>query len=210
LEDLCRAYWPPIYAYVRRHGYSVQDAQDLTQGFFARLLEKRALEAVDPARGRFRSFLLASLRNFLANEWDKSTARKRGGKEPLISFETLAAEPEADLAWTQELTAEKLFDRRWALAVLERVLSAIRAEYDRDGKTCLFEELKPTLTGQAEAAPYGEIAARLAMSEGAIKVAVHRLRHRYRTLLREEIAHTVSSPEMVEEELRSLFAALEG
>ena len=209
LETLCRTYWQPIYAFIRRQGQSPPDAQDLTQEFLARLLEKRGLEKVGPSKGRFRSFLLASLKHFLANEWDKARAQKRGGGYVLVPFDTQLAEAGCGLESAAQHTAEKTFERRWALTLLAQVLARLRAEYASGGKTELFEHLKAALSGEGRSVPYAEIATRLKMSEGALRVAVHRLRQRYRELLREEIAHTVSSKEEVEEEIRALFAALE-
>jgi RNA polymerase sigma factor (sigma-70 family) len=208
LETLCRAYWHPIYAFVRRQGHSPHDAQDLTQEFFARLLEKNYLGGVDRAKGRFRSFLLVCLKHFLANEWDKAGAQKRGAHPVLIPINVRTAETSYGLEPAESATADKIFERRWALTLLEQVLARLRAEYTRDGKAKAFDELKSTLTGERRSVPYAEIGARLGISEGAVKVAVHRLRHRYRELLREEIAHTVSSPAQVEQEIRALFAAL--
>jgi RNA polymerase sigma-70 factor (ECF subfamily) len=208
LEKLCRAYWFPIYAFVRRQGHNPHDAQDLTQDFFARLLEKKYLAEADPARGRFRSFLLASLKHFLANEWDKAKAQKRGGGQVLIPIDVAAAETSGGLEPADDLTAEKIFERRWALTLLEQVLRRLRAEYVRDGKENLFEQLKPTLTEASRSVRYAEIATRLGTTEGAVKVAVHRLRQRYREVLRAGIADTVAGPGEVEDEIRNLFAAL--
>jgi len=208
LENLCRAYWFPIYAFVRRQGQNPDDAQDLTQEFFARLLEKKQLAVADPARGRFRSFLLASLKHFLANEWDKARARKRGGGQMLIPIDAADAETKYGLEPADPATAEKIFEQRWALAMLDQVLRRLRAEYVRDGRENLFEKLKPTLTEASRTVAYAEIATRLRTTEGAVKVAVHRLRQRYREVLRAEIADTVASPGEVEDEIRNLFAAL--
>ncbi|HWH68358.1 MAG TPA: sigma factor-like helix-turn-helix DNA-binding protein, partial [Candidatus Sulfotelmatobacter sp.] len=174
------------------------------------LLEKKYLGAVDPAKGRFRSFLLAALKHFLANEWDKAKAQKRGGHQVFIPIDSQSAETAYHVEPAEQVTPETIYERRWALTLLDQVLARLRAEYLRDGKTELFEQLKSTLTGERRSLPYAEIAQRLQTSEGAVKVAVHRLRQRYRQLLREEIAHTVSRPEEVEEEIRALFAALAG
>jgi len=209
LEKLCRTYWPPIYAFVRRQGHSSHDAQDLTQEFFARLLEKNSLASVERSKGRFRSFLLASLKHFLANEWDKARAQKRGGGQILIPIDAKAAESTCGFELADSLTAEKIFERRWALALLEQVMSRLRADYAGTGKAMQFERLKATLTGERSSIPYAEIGAALGQSEGAVKVAVHRLRQRYRELLREEIAQTVSRPDEVQEEIRALFSALQ-
>ncbi len=208
LEKLCRAYWSPIYAFVRRQGHSPHDAQDLTQGFFERLLEKNYLADVDRSRGRFRSFLLGALKHFLANEWDKAHAQKRGGGQTLIPFDLVTAETAFSIEPADNLTADKIFDRRWALTLLEQVLRRLRAGYASEGKENLFEQLKPTLTEASRSVPYAQIAARLGSTEGAVKVAVHRLRQRYRELLRAEIAETVASPPTeVEDEIQTLFAA---
>ncbi len=210
LEKLCRAYWPPIFAFVRRQGHGPHDAQDLTQEFFARLLAKNYLGTVDPARGRFRSFLLASLKHFLANEWDKAGAQKRGGHQVLIPIDIQSTETSVGVDPADSLTAEKIFEQRWALTLLDQVLARLRAEYEQEDKKELFEKLKVTLTGERRSIAYAEIGKDLNMSEGAVKVAVHRLRQRYRELLREEIAETVVGPEEVEAEIRALFSALAG
>lgn len=208
LEKLCRTYWPPIYAFVRRQGHAPHDAQDLTQEFFARLLEKHYLGDVDRAKGKFRSFLLASLKHFLANEWDKVRAQKRGGGVIFIPIDARTAEPQYGIEPVHELTADKIFERRWAVTLLDQVLHRLSEEYRGGGKAKLFEELKFTLTGASRSVPYAEVAARLHQTEGAVKVAVHRLRVRYRALLRAEIAVTVASQDEVEDEIRNLFAAL--
>ena len=208
LESLCRTYWQPIYAYVRHRGRSPQDAEDLTQEFFVHLIEKHALGKVSPSKGRFRDFLLASVRNFLANDWDKARAKKRGGDQIIVPFDTQLAEAGVGLPTAAQDTPEKIFERRWALRLLEVVLAHLRAEYEQDGKTALFEALKPSLPGGEGSVPYAEVAERLRVSEGSLRVEVHRLRRRYRELVREEIGHTVASKEEVEDEIRALFAAL--
>ena len=208
LENLCRIYWPPLYAFVRRQGHSPADAQDLTQEFFARLLAKNYLGAVDPSKGRFRSFLLASLKHFLANEWDKAKAAKRGGGAVLVPINTDAAETACGVDPADHVTPDKLFERRWAMTLLEQVLARLREEHAEAGKVELFEQLKSTLTGQRDSLPYAAIATRVGMSEVAIKVTVHRLRQRYREILREEISHTVSGSGEIEDEIRALFSAL--
>ena len=208
LEKLCRSYWFPIYAFVRRQGHGPHDAQDLTQEFFARVLGKNYFADADRSKGRFRSFLLASLKHFLANEWDKAKAQKRGGGQVLIPIDVATAETSCGFEPTDNLTAEKIFERRWALTLLEQVLRRLRAEYVRDDREKLFEQLKPTLTETSRTVAYAEIASRLGTTEGAVKVAVHRLRQRYREVLRAEIADTVASPGEVEDEIRNLFAAL--
>jgi RNA polymerase sigma factor (sigma-70 family) len=210
LARLCQTYWHPLYAYVRRLGNSPPDAQDLTQEFFARLLAKNYLVEADESRGRFRSFLLAALKHFLTNEWHKARAQKRGGGQIPISIDFGTAETSFHHEPADTLTPEKIYERRWALTLLEQVLQRLRQEYARTGREHLFEQLKPTLTEASRAVRYAEIAVRLNLSEGAVKVAVHRLRLRYREVLRAEIADTVASPGEVEDELRNLFAALSG
>lgn len=208
LEELCGAYWQPIYIFVRRQGHSPADAQDLTQAFFARLIEKHYLDTVDPAKGRFRSFLLAALKHFLANEWDKAKAWKRGGRQIIVSMDACLTEAGDAFEPADHASPDKLFERRWALTLLDHVLARLRAEYVNEGKARVFEHLKDTLTGSRQSIGYAQIASHLTTTEGAIKVAAHRLRQRYRALLREEIAQTVSRPEEVEDEIRALFAAL--
>ena len=205
LAKLCEAYWFPLYAFVRRQGLSEHDAQDLTQEFFARLLEKGWLQGVDRARGRFRSWLLAAMKHFLANEWDRNRARKRGGGAVLFSFDELDAESRLQHEPATD-SAEKIYDRRWAMTLLDAVMARLRAEMAGAGKLAHFEALKFSLTGEKNA--YAEVGARLAMSEGAVKIAVHRMRERYRALLRSEIAETVAGTEEIEDELRALMAAL--
>jgi RNA polymerase sigma factor (sigma-70 family) len=207
LATLCRAYWYPLYAFVRRTGKSPHDAQDLTQEFFARLIEKEWLAGVDRQRGRFRSWLLASMKHFLANEWDRANAQKRGGGATVFSIDDTSAERRYAHEPAGHATAENLFDRRWALALLEQVLTRLREEMAGAGKLDQFEALKFCLTGET-AGSYADIARQLGTSEGAIKIAVHRLRERYRALIRAEIANTVSSPSEIDAELRELFAAL--
>jgi RNA polymerase sigma-70 factor (ECF subfamily) len=205
LAKLCHAYWYPLYAYVRRQGVSSHDAQDLTQEFFARQLAKGWLADVERERGRFRSWLLASLKHFLANEWDKARAQKRGGGGQFISIDD-TAESRYDREPADAPTAESLYDRRWALTLLDRVLTRLREEFAVAGKIEQFEILKGVLAG--DRTPYVELAAALGTTEGAVKVAVHRLRGRYRDLIRAEIAETVSSAAELEEELRHLLGAL--
>jgi len=211
LEYLCRLYWFPLYAFVRRQGKSPSDAQDLTQAFFARLVEKRDFGGADRTRARFRSYLLAALKHFLANEWDKERAQKRGGgRENFTSLDAETAETRYSREASDAMSADRIYERNWALALLEEVLRKTHEAYEEEGKTTLFQELKPALTGESDALPYAELAKRLAMNEGAIKVAVHRLRRRYRDLLRAEIEATVESPAEVDDELRHLFAVLSG
>jgi RNA polymerase sigma factor (sigma-70 family) len=208
LASLCQTYWYPLYAYVRRHGHQPDDAQDLTQQFFARLLEKHYLQSADPERGRFRSFLLTAFKRFLSKERDRERTKRRGGGTKLLPLDFEAGERRYSLEPTQEVTAEKIYEQRWALTLLDRVFARLRDEFDQAGKQKDFNRLKVYLTGEAGTPSYQEIAAELEMTEGAVKVAVHRLRRRYRDLVREEIAQTVAGPEDVDEELRHLFAAL--
>jgi RNA polymerase sigma factor (sigma-70 family) len=210
LAKLCQIYWHPLYAYVRRRGHSPEDAQDLTQEFFARLLERNWVAAADRQKGRFRSFLLSAMKHFLANEWDKARAQKRGGGQFLIPLDVATAETSCGIEPADDVTPETIFERRWALTLLEQVLRRLREEHVRDGKEKLFEQLKPTLTEASRAVRYAEMAVQLGASEGAVKVAVHRLRQRYRELLRAEIADTVASPDEIEDEIRNLFSALAG
>ncbi len=210
LENLCRTYWYPLYAYVRRCGHSPPDAQDLTQEFFARLLERRWVERADRQKGKFRSFLLASLNHFLADEWDRARAQKRGGGAPLIPLQLDTAETRYGHEPADPVTPEQNFERRWALALLEEVLRRLAEEYRQDGRAELFAALNPCLVGDRAAQPYADLAVKLGVSEGTVKSAVHRLRQRYRQLLHEEIAHTVTGPGEVEEELRHLFSVLAG
>jgi RNA polymerase sigma factor (sigma-70 family) len=208
LATLCETYWYPLYAFLRSRGYSAEDAQDLTQAFFARLLEKQTIRHADPARGRFRSFLLASLKNFAANQHDREIARKRGGDVPILSLEIETAEGRFQMEPPSDETPERVFDRRWALTLLDRVMSRLHAETVHSGKPSQFERLKGYLTGDHPQLSYAETATHLATSEGAIKVAVHRLRRRFRDLIRDEIAQTVSSPEEIEDELRHLWSSV--
>ncbi len=210
LARLCQTYWGPLYAYARRVGNAPHDAQDLTQEFFARLLGKNFLADADESRGRFRSFLLGAFKHFLANEWDKASAQKRGGGQIPIPIDPAVSETTYDYEPADNITADKIYERRWALTLLAQVLKRLREEYVRDGREKLFEELKPTLTEASRTVRYAEMAARLGTSEGAVKVAVHRLRQRYREVLRAEIAETVAGPGEVEDELKNLFAALAG
>jgi len=210
LAQLCRVYWQPLYAFIRRRGYEEQEAKDLTQEFFARLLRKNYLRAVDRKKGKFRSFLLAALEHFLANEWRDAHAQKRGGGATLISMDEESAEQQYLQIPSRGVSPEELFARQWAMTLLEQVLANLRREFAAAGKAALFEDLKIFLTGEKRPVSYGELAAKLQTTEPALKMAVSRMRQRYGELLRAEIANTVSSPEQVEEELRALFAALSG
>lgn len=207
LEELCRAYWYPLYAFVRSRGYSAADAQDLTQGFFARIIEAGGFGSADRELGRFRSYLLGAMKHFLSNEWHRAKTQKRGGNVQFIEFDTL--DPEGRYAGTSEQRddPEHLFDREWALQTVAGALQALRDEMANTGKSDQFDTLKGSLTGQDEL-PREEIAARLNMSEGAIKVAIHRLRQRYRRLLRAAVAETVSNEADLDDEMRYLVEVL--
>jgi RNA polymerase sigma-70 factor (ECF subfamily) len=208
LAQLFEAYWYPLYAYVRRRGHPADVAEDLTQEFFARLLGQDFLGAADPAHGRFRAYLLAACKHFLANEHDRECAQKRGGGRPALSLDRDAAEGRYLREPFTDLTPDKLFERRWALTLLDRVLARLQEEFAARGKGPLFDALRVFLVGDRNAPSHGEVAAGLGMTAGSVKVAVHRLRERYRELLREEIAHTVRTPDQVDDEIRDLFAAL--
>ena len=208
LAQLCHAYWYPLYAYVRRKGYDLADAQDLTQEFFARLLEKNYVGAADRRKGKFRSFLLASLEHFLAKEWKRAHRLKRGGGQTIIAWDACNPEERYRLEPADDWTAERIYERRWALTVLEQAMAVLEAEYAAAGKQRLFDELRPFISGEDDEVEYHGLAARLTMSEGALRVAVHRLRQRYGESVRAELAKIVQAPEEIEEELRHLFAAL--
>ncbi|HEX5745721.1 MAG TPA: sigma-70 family RNA polymerase sigma factor [Archangium sp.] len=209
LSTLCKLYWYPLYAFTRRQGRGPEDARDSVQGFFTRLLEKNDLADVDRQRGRFRSWLLASLKHYLANEWDRERAQKRGGGLTGLSIDAETAEGLYQHEPSHDLTPEKLYQRRWTLTLLERVLSTLEQECARLGKQRLFEKLRGNLTGDVEKIPHAQVAGTLGMSEDAVKIAAHRLRGRYRELLREEIAQTVERPEDIEDEIRLLLVSLE-
>ena len=206
LEELCRTYWFPLYAYVRRRGHSKEDAEDLTQAFFARFLAKNYLEGLSAERGRFRAFLLASLKHFLANEWDKSKRQKRGGNATHLSLDWQTADTQFQVA-ANVASPDQEFDREWAVALLAKVIGRLQAECEADHRSEQFNELKIFLSAGKGAVPYSEAAKNLRMEEGAIRVAVHRLRKRYRQLLSDEISQTLADPAQVDEEMRALFAA---
>ena len=208
LEKLCRAYWYPLYAYVRRRGQSPEDAKDLTQEFFARLLERNWVGRADQQKGRFRSFLLSAMNHFLADEWDKARAQKRGGGLTAVPLQFDTAETRYGHEPVDNVTPEHSYERRWALTLLDEVLQRLRAEYEQEGRAEFFAALHPCLVGDRTAQPYAELAVKLGVSEGTVKSAVHRLRQRYRELLRDEIAQTVAAPGEVDEELRHLFTVL--
>lgn len=209
LQQLCSTYWYPLYSFARRQGFGPADAEDITQGFFAHLLEHDGLRGLDRARGRFRSFLLASLRNFINNLREHQAAKKRGGGREIVSLDAAAAEEKFGIEPRDPAeTPEKLFDRQWAHALLDRALGRLRGEFAAAGKAGHFDALQETLAGERVTGGYAALGGRLGMSEGAVKVAVHRFRLRYREVIREEIAATIGSPGDIEDELRELFAAL--
>lgn len=208
LERLCRTYWYPIYVFVRRRGYGPHEAEDLTQGFFTKLLEKNYLEAADRGKGKFRTFLLTALTRFLANEWDRGRAQKRGGGHATFSLDELAPPGMEAYDPPSDETPEHLYERQWAEAVLQQVLVRLRDEFDGAGRTGMFEELKSFLLEEKGAVTYSEAANRLKLSLSALKSSIFRLRQRYRDLLREEISNTVASPTEVEEEIRYLLSVL--
>jgi DNA-directed RNA polymerase specialized sigma24 family protein len=205
METLCAAYWLPLYAFIRRRGYAADAAEDLTQAFFTRLLEHGVLGGVDQSKGRFRAFLLATCKDFLANRRDYESAKKRGGGRRFVPID---AESRFGQELAHELTPDAIFDKEWALALLDRVLQLLAAEMIRSDRGPLFDRLKPALLGESQALSYGEVAIDLGMTEGAVRVAAHRLRRRYRLLLRDEIAQTVADPAEVDDEIRDLFHVL--
>jgi RNA polymerase sigma factor (sigma-70 family) len=212
MASLCATYWRPLYAYVRRQGRSVEDAQDLTQSFFSHLLEKKSLRDVDPSLGRFRSFLLASFRNFLAGEWRHRNASKRGGSVAIVSLEDMTrSETFLATGSAESRTPEQVYERNWALALLESTMSRLADEFESKGKKQAFGLLAPYLTGDQESTPYSAVAAQLAVNEVTVRVAVHRMRGRFQDLLREEVARTLpdpDDPEAILNELRYLMAVL--
>ena len=208
LGQLCNTYWYPLYAFARRHGCSPADAQDMTQEFFARLLKGNWVAQADQQRGRFRTFLLTAMKHFLANEWHKARAQKRSAREPLISLDDASAEIQFRSEPSSGSSPEALFDRGWALALLRRVLNRLEEEYRSEGKQAWMEAMRPALSMESRSINYPEMAGRLNATENATRVAVHRLRQRYRQLIRYEVASTVSSRNEVDEELRYLFQVL--
>ena len=208
LAELCRTYWYPLYAFVRRKGHGPHDAQDLTQAFFARLLEKNYVAQADRDRGRFRTFLLAALTHFLADEWDKTRRLKRGGGREMISFDAASAEERYRLEPIDELDAAKLYERRWVTTLFDKVLARLEQEFRDSGKGALFDQLKGSLLAEDTGLSHAELGAQLGLSVDVVKQTVHRMRRRYRELFREEIAQTVAGPGEVEDELKHLFAVL--
>jgi RNA polymerase sigma-70 factor (ECF subfamily) len=206
LERLCRTYWFPLYAFARRQGSSPEDAQDVTQDFFSRLIEKNYLAKADPDRGKFRTFLLGSLRNFLINEWKRAGRLKRGGDLEFLSIDVNAAEDRYAAEVSDEFNPDAEYETRWAVTLIEQVLATLRQEFNAAEKAQLFEELKGFIWGDKCKSSYAEIAGQLNLSEGTVKVTMHRLRQRFRELLRAEVAHTVARPEDVDGELRYLIS----
>ena len=209
LEKLCRIYWWPLYGFVRRQGYAPEEAQDLTQGFFAMLLERRDLDAVRREKGRLRSYLLTSLKNFLGKARRRAMTIKRGQGRPLVPLEELVARERADFEPADTLSADRIYERRWALTILEQVLVRLEDEYRVAGNAALFDQLKQLLTDEPGRPSQAELGHALGMTENAVKQALHRLRQRYRLLLRDEIAQTVAAPGDVEDELRHFIAVLQ-
>ena len=208
LEKLCRTYWRPIFSFVRRQGVGPEEAEDLTQGFFALLLERRDLNAVRKEKGRLRSYLLVSLKHFLADERRRAMAIKRGKGQRLIALKELRANERADMEPADPLTAERIYERRWASTLLEQVLRRLKDEYRAAGNAALFDRLKQLLPDEPGAPSQADIAAKLGMAENAVRQAFHRFRQRYQLLLRDEIAHTVATPSDIEDELRYLVSVL--
>ncbi len=208
LATLCEGYWIPLYAYVRRRVSDVAEAQDLTQEFFAQLLEKELLAVAAPERGRFRSFLLTALKNFLTNQWHKAQAEKRGGGRGPLSLDFAAGDSRLDLEPSHDLTPERLYERKWALTLLDRTLNRLGDEYRLHKKGELFENLRPLIGGNRDEGDYAEVAETLGTTAGAAKAATYRLRNRYRELLRDELAQTVADPADIDDEIAWLFQAL--
>ncbi|MBN1806972.1 MAG: hypothetical protein JW837_17120 [Sedimentisphaerales bacterium] len=208
LQTLCRIYWFPLYVYLRRQGYDNQQAEDYTQAFFCRILEKKVLGMADSRRGKFRSFLLSTLKHFLSDEYDRASAQKRGGGRRILSIDFKGAENQYNLEPADNLSPEKLFDKSWALTVLDRTMSRLKEEMVSQNKESLFEHLKIYLTAGKGSIPYCDRAVEMNMTEGNVKTAVHRLRRRYRKLLRDEIAQTVTADDQIDEEIDDLFNAL--
>lgn len=208
LETLLETYWFPLYAYLRRHGSSRDEAADFTQAFFAKMMEKQYLKGIGPRPGKFRAFLLTALKHFISNERDRARAKKRGGDRKILSLDFDSAENQYSLEPADDLTPDKLFEKSWALTVLERTMSRLEAELAEKGKQHLFDHLKCYLAVEGATVPYREVAEKIDMTEAAVKTTVHRLRRRCRELLRDEIAQTVATEEQIDDEIRGLFAAL--
>ena len=208
LEELCRAYWYPLYVYARRRGHNAEDSEDLTQEFFRRFLAGHSLETADPNKGRFRSFLLTVFKRFLANEWDRACAQKRGGGVPALSVDTKAAETRYLVEPSVECAPERIYDRRWAMALLGRSVDRVRDEYVQSGKGAEFDQIKSCLTAERGTINYAEMAQASGTSEGALRVAIHRLRRRFREVFRDEIAQTVAHSDEIDDEVRYLMSVL--
>ena len=208
LASLCERYWYPLYAFIRRQGHDPDQARDLTQDFFVRLLEKNYVGQADQRRGRFRTFLLTAVKHFLLNEADHASAKKRGGAHVILPIELVIAEQSYQLEPSHDATPEKLFERNWAVTLLQTVTGQLQREFIQAGKAEQFDSLKPMLTGESEGVRYSEIAQELRLSEGAVKVAIHRLRRRFRELLRQEVAETTADPRLVDEEIHFLSDVL--
>ncbi len=208
MAHLCETYWYPLYAYVRRRGNSAHEAEELTQEFFVRLIEKEFIRNTAPQKGRFRAFLLVCMKHFLANEWDRVRAEKRGGRKLTHSIDFQDADERYGREPAHELTAERIFERRWALLLLEQALAQLASEMTASGKGDVFENLKGYLLAEADTPPHERTAREAGLSPGAVKVRVHRLRRRYRQILRERVAMTLSDPDEVDDEIRRLFSAL--
>ena len=208
LAQLCERYWPPIYSFIRRRGYAPSDAQDLTQSFFAYFLRTKAYARADPVHGKFRSFLLAAVKNFLAKDWHREQALRRGGDYQFVSLNSETAEAFYDAAGAPDSTPERLFDLRWATTVTTGALNSLRQELEAEGKVKLFEQLSSFLTGGSVIPSYDEVSARTGLPRATVKTHVHRLRLRYREIVRGEVARTVSSPDEIDEELRYLCKIL--
>ena len=209
LNELCQVYWYPLYAFARRQGCAVAEAEDLTQAFFARLLERNFVAQAEPDKGRFRSFLLTVFKRFLANEWNRQHTQKRGGFQSAIALDAALAESRFDAEPAHGEPPDVLYERQWALTLLDQVMVRLGHEYVESGRARLFERLEACLTRDRAALPYAGIGAELSLTEAAVKMAMQRLRARYRAILREEIAKTVASPDEVEAELRDLFAVFQ-
>jgi RNA polymerase sigma factor (sigma-70 family) len=208
LEELCRTYWYPLYAYVRRQGHSREDAEDLTQAFFAKLLEKNYLEGINSTGGKFRAFLLVAVKRFLANEWDRANRQKRGGGVAPLSLDWQDADTRYQINPADNVSPDKLYDRAWAVTLLERVITRLRDENSGEGKAKIYAHLQRFLMVGKDEISYAQVANALVLPEGTVRVAVHRLRRRYRELLRDEIAQTLSDPAQTDEEMQALFSAL--
>lgn len=208
MEELIQAYWFPLYAFLRRRGSSPQQAEDLTQGFFAHILENKGLTTVDRTKGKFRSFLLAALKNFAADQRNKARTIKRGGRLKVLSLDAVAAESRYTRELANTITPEQLFERSWAIAILNQVVLRLEQEYSRRGKSAAFQALRHCLDGQTDGQSHAEIANQLGISDGAVRVMAHRLRARYRELLRDEIMQTIDNPDLVDEEIRYLLNCL--